>query len=207
VYVFTHDSIFLGEDGPTHQPIEQLWSLRMVPHLDVVRPADAVECAAAWAHALSRTTGPTALSLTRHTVPALKRPEGFDPRRILDGGYVLVDAEDATLVLMATGSEVSVAVAVRAILEEAGQRVRVVSMPCVDAFLRLPKDKQDAILPPGVRRASIELGISTPWHALVGLDGIAVGIDRFGASAPWEELATRFGMTAKQVAERILAQL
>ncbi len=207
VYVFSHDSIFLGEDGPTHQPIEQLWSLRMVPNLDVVRPADAVVCAAAWTHALLRTTGPTALSLTRHTVPALKRPEGFDPRQILDGGYVLTDAEDPTLVLIATGSEVCTAVAAKAILEAAGQRVRVVSMPCVDAFLRLPKERRNAVLPPGVRRASIELGVSTPWHALVGLDGIAVGIDRFGASAPWEELATQFGMTAKQVAERIQAEL
>ncbi len=207
VYVFSHDSIFLGEDGPTHQPVEQLWSLRMVPNLDVVRPADAVECAAAWAHALTRTEGPTALSLTRHTVPALRRPDGFELRQILDGGYVLSDAHDPTLVLIATGSEVGVAVAAKAILDDRGQRVRVVSMPCVDAFLRLPKDKRDTVLPPGVRRASLELGVSTPWHALVGLDGIAIGIDRFGASAPYEELATQFGMTAEQVAERIQAQL
>ncbi len=212
VYVFSHDSVFLGEDGPTHQPVEQLWTLRMTPNLDVVRPADSLECAAAWYHALSRKSGPTVLSLTRHVVPELARPEGFDPQRVLDGGYVLSDAAAPTLVLIATGSEVSVAVEVKKLLEnpslgEKAQRVRVVSMPCVDAFLRLPKAAQDAVLPPGVRRASFEIGVTSPWRALTGLDGICIGVDRFGVSAPWEVIAEKFGLTAPQVAERILAEI
>jgi transketolase len=212
VYVFTHDSVYLGEDGPTHQPVEQLWTLRMTPNLDVVRPADSLECAAAWYHAISRKTGPTVLSLTRHVVPELARPEGFDPKRILDGGYVLADAQNPTLVLIATGSEVSVAVEAKKLLEDASlgakaQRVRIVSMPCVDAFLRLSKSAQDAVLPPGVRRASFEIGITPPWRAITGLDGICIGVDRFGASAPWEVIAEKFGLTAKLVAERILSEV
>ncbi len=212
VYVFTHDSVYLGEDGPTHQPVEQLWTLRMTPNLDVVRPADSLECAAAWYYAMARKSGPTALSLTRHTVPELSRPAGFDPKTILNGGYVIADAENPTLVLIATGSEVSVALEAKKLLEgsELGakaQRVRVVSMPCVDAFLRLPKSEQDAVLPPGVRRASFEIGVTPPWRAITGLDGICIGVDRFGASAPWEVIAEKFGLTASQVAEQILAAL
>jgi transketolase len=212
VYVFSHDSIYLGEDGPTHQPIEQLWTLRLVPNLDLVRPADSLECAAAWAHAIARHDGPTVLSLTRHTVPELPRPEGFDPRQILDGAYVLADAENPTLVLIATGSEVSVALEVKGLLErpELGakaQRVRVVSMPCVEAFSRLPQEKKNALLPAGVRRATFEIGVSAPWQAIAGLDGICIGLDRFGASAPLNHIAEKLGFTAPQVAERILAEL
>jgi transketolase len=212
IYVFSHDSVYLGEDGPTHQPVEQLWTLRMTPNLDVVRPADSLECAAAWYHALSRKTGPTVLSLTRHVVPELARPEGFDPKTVLDGGYVLSDAEDPTLVLIATGSEVSVAVEAKKLLErpELGakrQRVRVVSMPCIEAFLRLSPSQKNAVLPPGVRRASFEIGVTPPWRAITGLDGICIGVDHFGASAPWEVIAEKFGLTASQVAEKILAQV
>ncbi len=206
-YVFTHDSIFLGEDGPTHQPVEQLWTLRMVPNLDVFRPADAVECAAAWAHAMLRRTGPTALSLTRHTVPALKRPEGFDLNEILNGGYVLSDDTDLDLVLIATGSEVGDALEVKKILAASGKKVRVVSMPCVEAFLRLSSEKQEAVLPSGVRRASYELGVTSPWKAVTGLDGIEIGINDFGASAPYERLQTEYGVSAKQAAEKILQAL
>jgi transketolase len=207
VYVYTHDSIFLGEDGPTHQPVEQLWSMRLVPNLDVVRPADAMECAAAWAYAAARSDGPTVLSLTRHTVPALKRPEGFNPRDILKGGYILSDVDNPELVLIATGSEVCEAVSVQEILKKANRRVRVVSMPCVEAFQRLPKTEQDVILPPGVRRASFELGVTGPWKALTGLDGIEIGVDQFGASAPFEKLQEEYGVTAAQAAAKILASL
>lgn len=207
VYVFTHDSIFLGEDGPTHQPVEQLWSMRLVPNLDVVRPADAMECAAAWAYAAGRSDGPTVLSLTRHTVPALTRPEGFDPREIMKGAYVLSDVADPELVLIATGSEVCEAVAVQAILKKHNRRVRVVSMPCIEAFLRLTKSEQEAILPPGIRRASFELGVTGPWKMLTGLDGIEIGVDKFGASAPFERLQEEYGVTAVQAAEKILARL
>ncbi len=207
IYVLTHDSVFLGEDGPTHQPVEQLWTMRMVPHLDVVRPADAVECAAAWTYAMTRTDGPTVLSLTRHKVPALERPEGFSPSSMLDGAYVLSDDKDPELVLIATGSEVSVAAQAKQLLAQQGRRIRVVSMPCVDAFLRLPKDKQEAILPPGVRRASLELSVTLPWRAIVGTDGICIGVDRFGASAPWEVIQEKFQVDPKSVARRISEEL
>jgi transketolase len=207
VYVFSHDSIFLGEDGPTHQPVEQIWTMRMVPGLDVVRPADALECAAAWAYAMKRTDGPTVLSLTRHTVPELARPAGFDPSAILSGGYVISDAKDPCLVLIATGGEVCEAITVQRLLAEKGKAIRVVSMPCVEAFLRLPKSKQDEVLPPGVRRASFELGVTAPWKALTGLDGIEIGVDTFGASAPWEKLQQEYGVSAPQVAERLLREL
>lgn len=207
VYVFSHDSIFLGEDGPTHQPMEQLWSMRLVPNLDVVRPADALECAAAWTYALRRTDGPTVLSLTRHTVPELKRPSDFDPEEIMNGGYVLSDVENPDLVLIATGSEVGEALQVQEILAARGKRVRVVSMPCVEAFMRLSREKQEAVLPTGVRRASFELGVTAPWKALTGLDGIEVGVDKFGASAPMERLQVEYGVTAAQVAERIAREI
>jgi len=204
VYVYTHDSIFLGEDGPTHQPVEQLWSMRLVPNLDVVRPADAVECAAAWAYAMGRTDGPTVLSLTRHTVPALNRPDGFDPRQMLKGAYVLSDDTELDLVLVATGSEVSEALSTKEILAKAGKRVRVVSMPCVDAFMRLPAAERDAILPPGVRRASFELGVTAPWKSITGLDGIEIGVDSFGASAPFEKLQEEYGVSPQRAAQKIL---
>jgi len=207
VYVFTHDSIFLGEDGPTHQPVEQLWSMRLVPNLDVVRPADAMECAVAWTHAMTRRDGPTVLSLTRHTVPALDRGSNFDPQTMLDGGYVLSDVEDPELVLIATGSEVSEAITVQKILAKKGKRIRVVSMPCVEAYLRLPQAKRDAVLPPGVRRASYELGVTAPWKAFTGLDGIELGVNTFGASAPWKTLQEKYGVSPEQAAEKILAAL
>jgi transketolase len=207
VYVFTHDSIFLGEDGPTHQPVEQLWTLRMVPNLDVVRPADSLECAAAWAHAISRREGPTVLSLTRHTVPELQRPDGFQVEDILRGAYVLSDAEAPDLVLIATGSEVSEALEAKKLLAAKGKKVRVVSMPCVEAFMRQSQDYRDRVLPPGIRRASFELGVTGPWKALTGLDGIEIGVDQFGASAPWEKLQEEYGVSAAQVANRLLDAL
>lgn len=207
VYVFSHDSIFLGEDGPTHQPVEQLWGMRLVPNLDVVRPADAVECAAAWAHAALRSDGPTVIVLSRQNVPVLKRPAGFDHQALLDGAYVLADDDALDLVLIATGSEVGDALAVRELLHAQGKKVRVVSMPCVEAFRRLPKAKQDRILPAGVRRASFELGVTAPWSALTGLDGINIGVDRFGASAPAERLQQEYGVSPEQVAKKILQEL
>jgi len=206
-YVFSHDSIFLGEDGPTHQPVEQLWTMRMIPNLDVFRPADALECAAAWAYAMKREDGPTALSLTRHNVPALSRPSGFEPEDMLKGAYVLEDSESPDLVLIATGSEVGEAVKIKALLASEGKSVRVVSMPCVEAFQRLSREEQESILPTGIRRASFELGVTGPWRALVGLDGIAVGVDRFGASAPYEKLQEEYGVTPAQVAAQILKEL
>ncbi|MGC4088497.1 MAG: transketolase [Polyangiaceae bacterium] len=207
VYVFTHDSVFLGEDGPTHQPIEQLWALRLIPNVDVVRPADGLECAAAWAYALQREHGPTVLALSRQKVPELARPAGFDPKRVLDGAYVLSDAENPELTLIATGSEVHVALEAKGLLEAKGKRVRVVSAPCWDAFERLPKAQREAVLGKGTRRVTIEAGVTGPWRAVTGEDGISIGIDRFGASAPAERLAEEFGLTGAKVAARVLSEL
>jgi transketolase len=207
VHVFTHDSIFLGEDGPTHQPIEQLNSLRLIPNNHVQRPADALETAAAWAYAAQRRTGPTTIALTRHKVPVLERPAGFDPQQMLKGAYILSDADSPTLVLIATGSEVSLAVEAKKILEQKGQRVRVVSAPCLEAFAALPQKEQQAVLGQGIRRVSIEAGSTGLWRGIVGLDGITIGIDRFGASAPLSKLAEGFGLTPEKVAERVLAEV
>ena len=207
VFVFTHDSFYVGEDGPTHQPIEQLGALRLIENLDLVRPADALECAAAWAHAVSRRDGPTALALTRQNLPPLERPASFQPRDMLRGAYVVSESEDPTLVLIATGSEVSLAVAAKPLLEAKGHRVRVVSAPCLDAFQRQPKPEQERVLGKGVRRVSIEAGGTPLWRAVVGLDGITIGLDRYGASGPAETLAEKFGFTPQAVAERVLAEL
>jgi transketolase len=205
LFVFTHDSVYLGEDGPTHQPVEQLWSLRLIPNVDVVRPADPLECAAAWAHALGRKKGPTVLSLTRQNVPVLERPAGFDNTVMLRGGYVLADASNPTMVLVATGSEVSLAVAAKKILDDRGERVRVVSMPCLEAYNRQDDAYRASVLPAGLPRVAIELGVSTPWRALVGENGLVIGHDRFGASAPYKVLAKEFGFVPEAVAATVRA--
>jgi transketolase len=207
VYVYTHDSVFLGEDGPTHQSIEQLGSLRLMPNLDVVRPADALECAAAWHHALTRRTGPTALVLSRQKLPPLERTAAFQPKDMLKGAYVLSDVADPELVLIATGSEVHVAAEAARILAGKGKRVRVVSGLCWEAFERLPSADQERVLGRGVRRATLEAGRSTAWRGVAGLDGITIGIDRFGASAPAERIAEELGFTGEKVAQKILAEL
>ena len=209
LWIFTHDSIFLGEDGPTHQPIEHVWALRLIPGLAVVRPADAMETAAAWAIALARTSAPTAFSLTRQKVPALKRAEGFDPRAILRGAYILEEATGGApeLVLIATGSEVGLAVGARAALEAEGRRVRVVSAPCLEVFAEQESAYRYAVLPAGAKLASIEAGSTTPWRAWVGRDGLAIGIDTYGASAPDTVLAEKYGLTVAQVTARLRAHL
>jgi len=208
VYVFTHDSVYLGEDGPTHQPVEHYWALRSIPNLDLVRPADAVECAAAWTHALTRTDGPTALSLTRQGVPNLDRPSGFSAEAMLKGAYVIDDSEgEPTAVVIATGSEVSVAVEAKRALAARGKGLRIVSMPSVDVFLRQDDAYRASILPEGVRRCSIEVGITHPWRSLVGDEGLTIGHDGFGFSAPAEVIQEKIGLTPSQVAERIAAWL
>ncbi|HLV68494.1 MAG TPA: transketolase, partial [Polyangiaceae bacterium] len=188
VYVFTHDSVFLGEDGPTHQPIEHLWALRLIPNVDVVRPADGLECAAAWAYAIARHDGPTVLALSRQKVPALERPADFDPKVMLEGAYVLADTPSPELTLIATGSEVHVALEARKVLEARGRRARVVSAPCWEAFQRLPADRQRAVLGENTRLVTLEAGRTLPWGAITGSGGIQIGIDRFGASAPAERI-------------------
>ncbi|HEX5098864.1 MAG TPA: transketolase [Polyangiaceae bacterium] len=207
VYVFTHDSIFLGEDGPTHQPIEHLWALRLIPHLDVIRPADALECAAAWAHALERRHGPSLLVLCRQKLPALERPAGFNPRTVLDGAYVLSDAPNPEVTIIATGSEVGVAVAAKKLLEQKGKRVRVVSAPCWDAFERLSPEARRKVVPDTGLLVTVEAGVTHGWAAVTGPKGLNIGIDRFGASAPAERLATEFGFTGESVAAKVLERL
>lgn len=204
-FVFTHDSIFLGEDGPTHQPVEHLWALRLIPNLDVFRPADGLECAAAWAHALNRRQGPTAMALSRQKLPALERPESFDPQLMLKGGYILADAKTAppSVVLIATGSEVGLAVEVKKLLEAEGDHVRVVSMPCLEAFQRQDQAYRDQVLPYGIPRVSIEAGVTGPWRSVVGDRGLAIGLDEFGASAPDTDLAVHFGFTPEVVAGKV----
>lgn len=206
VFVFTHDSFYVGEDGPTHQPIEQIASLRLIPGLDVLRPADGLECAGAWASALLRTDGPSVLALTRQDLPALERPASFKPADMLRGGYVIRECADPTLVLVATGSEVSIACDAKPLLEAKGQRVRVVSVPCVEAFFRQDQAYRDAVLGKA-RRVTIEAGHTAGLARLLGNDGIAVGIDHYGASAPAEVLADKFGFTAEHVAAQVASRL
>ncbi|PXY19135.1 transketolase [Prauserella muralis] len=199
VYVWTHDSIGLGEDGPTHQPIEQLASLRAIPGLNVVRPADANETAAAWKAALEDIHAPTGLALTRQNVPVL---EGTSTEGVAKGGYVLAEASNGSpeVVLIATGSEVQLAVEARKTLEAEGVATSVVSMPCVEWFDAQEQSYRDAVIPPTVKaRVAVEAGIAQPWHRFVGDGGEVVSIEHFGASADYTTLFTEFGFTAEAV--------
>ncbi len=206
VWIFTHDSVFLGEDGPTHQPIEQLWSLRLTPNLHVVRPADALECAAAWAMAMERTKGPTAFALSRQKVPNLKRPDGFDPKTILRGAYVVEDAAGTPdVVLVASGSEVGLAIGARAKLEAAGIKTRVVSAPCLERFAEQDAAYRASVLPPGTKRVAIEAGRGEPWKMVLGEHALCLGIERFGASAPDKILGEKFGLTVDSVWTKVQA--
>lgn len=208
VYVFTHDSIGLGEDGPTHQPIEQAAMLRMTPNLNVWRPCDLTETAVAWQQALQY-QGPSALLLSRQTLPAQARSVDT-VSQIARGGYVIYEpAEAPTMVIIATGSEVDLAIQVAKECEaEEGLLIRVVSMPCCEAFLGQPVAYQEAVLPSNVtKRVAIEAGVSDYWYRFVGLDGVVIGIDRFGDSAPAADLWEYFGFTVSQIKERILKNM
>jgi transketolase len=210
IYVFTHDSIGLGEDGPTHQPIEHLAALRAIPNLTVLRPGDANEVAHAWRVAITRTDGPVALVLTRQKLPVFDRSEAGAASLTARGGYVLYDApggEPAAIVL-ATGSEVQVAVGAREILAKEGIGVRVVSMPAWNLFEEQPEEYRDEVLPPEVTvRVAVEAGVGQGWERYVGSDGEVVCLTRFGASAPYEILMKQFGLTAENVAGRVRALL
>lgn len=200
LYVWTHDSIGLGEDGPTHQPIEQLATLRAIPGLNVARPADANETAAVWKRALEITDAPTGLALTRQNVPVL---EGTDAAGVAKGGYVLADADggEPAVVLIATGSEVQLAVAARETLQAEGVPTRVVSMPCMEWFDAQDQAYRDTVIPPIVKaRVAVEAGIAQPWHRFVGDAGETVSIEHFGASADFATLFREFGITAEAVA-------
>jgi transketolase len=199
VYVFTHDSIGLGEDGPTHQPIEHAASLRLMPNLDVWRPADTVETAAAWRAAVERKNGPTALLLTRQNVPFCKRSEGSGVER---GGYVLADAAAARATIIATGSEVAIAVEAQKLLAGEGIPARVVSMPSTSVFDRQDAGYRNAVLGT-LPKVAVEAGVSDYWRKYVGLEGAVVGIDRYGESAPAADLFKHFGFTGAKVAEAV----
>ena len=199
-YVFSHDSIGLGEDGPTHQPIEQAASLRLMPNMEVWRPCDGVETAVAWAAALRRKNGPTALLLTRQNVPFVKRNSSSDIER---GGYVVSDPGQPRAVVIATGSEVHLAVGAQALLAAEGIAVRVVSMPSTSVFDRQSEDYRKSVLPPGLPRVAVEAGVSDYWRKYVGLEGAVVGIDRFGESAPAGDLFKFFGFTPENVAKAV----
>ena len=205
IFIYTHDSVFLGEDGPTHQPVEQLWALRLIPNLIVFRPADGPEVAMAWAHAMMSRDSPTAMALTRQKVEALPRPASFDARRVLRGAYVLDGYEKGDVTIMASGSEVQVAVKAADLLRGEGVNVRVVSAPSVSIFERQPAEYQDEVLPDRSRVVCIEASRSDGWYQYVNRDALIIGIDRFGASAPYERIAEEWGFTPETVAERIRA--
>jgi transketolase len=205
-FVWTHDSIGLGEDGPTHQPIEHLWSLRNIPGLDVVRPADANETAIAWKTILEHTDRPAGLCLSRQNVPTFDRTVFAPAEGTARGAYVLADGSD--VILIGTGSEVQIAVAARELLAKEGISARVVSMPSVEWFRQQDDSYQEEVLPVAMRaRVSVEAGITEPWKALVGDAGRSVGVNHYGASAAEAVLYKEFGITAEAVAEAAKASL
>ena len=208
IYVFTHDSVFLGEDGPTHQPIEQLAGLRSVPNMRVIRPADGPETAMAWALALRRRGGPTALILSRQSLPPIQRETGPEP--LMRGGYIASTENGGSapaagsLVLIATGSEVAPSIEAQAILARRGVAARVVSMPCPELYMEQDAAYREAVVPRNARVVVIEAARLQGWERVAGRDALLIGIDRFGASAPLKVLAEKFGFTGPQIADRIL---
>ena len=202
VYVFTHDSIGLGEDGPTHQPVEQLTALRAIPNLVVFRPADATETAEGWRVALDRKDGPTALILTRQNLPVLDRGRLAPASEARRGGYTLVEDSDPEVILIATGSEVSLVLEARELLSAEKIRSRVVSLPSWELFARQPEAYREQVLPSRIRaRVSVEAGVTLAWPRWIGSEGEAIGIDHFGASAPYATIYKEFGLTKEAVAE------
>ena len=204
VYVFTHDSIGLGEDGPTHQPVEHAATLRLIPNMDVWRPCDTVETAIAWAMAIERHDGPSCLALSRQNAPFVQRDQGAIAA-IRRGGYVLADAANARAAILATGTEVSIALAARETLAGLGIPVRVVSMPCTSLFDRQDADWRAAVLPKGMPRVAIEAGVTDFWRKYVGLEGGVIGIDRFGESAPAPDVYKFLGVDAEHLVAAVQA--
>jgi len=203
IYVYTHDSIGLGEDGPTHQPIEQLSALRAIPGFTLIRPADASETAEAWRAALKHKKGPVALVLTRQKLPFIDRSKYASASGLALGAYVLADSPDGApqVVLMSTGSEVSLILDAQKKLEADGIRSRAVSMPSQELFARQDQAYRDSVLPKGVKRVAIEAAHPMSWYRWVGDDGIIIGLERFGASAPAPVIYAHLGITADRVVE------
>jgi transketolase len=204
VYVMTHDSIGLGEDGPTHQPVEHLAALRAMPKMRVFRPADAIETAECWQLALERTDGPSVLALTRQNLPQIRKEAGSG-NLSAEGAYELSPADGkARATIFASGSEVEIALAAQKILNEQSFPVRVVSVPSLDLFLAQPEKTRRRVIGDAPVRVAVEAAVRFGWDALIGSDGIFVGMSGFGASAPYKDLYRHFGITAEAVAERVL---
>ena len=201
IYVFTHDSIGLGEDGPTHQPIEQLTALRAIPNLTVIRPSDPTEVVEAWRAAVTHRIGPVALVLTRQKVAVIDRSKYAAAAGLHQGGYVLADAKDPEIVLVSSGSEVELILGAYEKLTAEGKRPRAVSMPCLEYFAKQPERYRHAVLPVGVPVVAVEAGSPQSWDGLVGKDGAIIGIERFGASAPYQRIYKEFGLTVENVVE------
>ena len=207
LYIFTHDSFWVGEDGPTHEPIEHTMSIRLIPNMHVFRPADGVEVAMSYWAALNRKNGPSTLLFSRQNLPALSRPASFSPDDVLKGAYALNDVAQPKLVIVATGSEVGAAVEAAAALEAEGTPTRVISMPCVELYKVQSATFKEALLPKNVPTVVVEAGTTIGWSNLLGRDLLAIGIDHYGASAPGEVLCEKFGFTARAVKEKISAWL
>jgi transketolase len=204
VHVWTHDSVGLGEDGPTHQAVEHLASLRAMPQMAVVRPCDGPESAEAWRFALERGSGPTGLVLTRQKVAGIDRTKYASAKGLHQGAYVLADAAGAKAIIMATGSEVQFALAAHETLAKEGIPTRVVSMPCWEAFRAQPQSYRDQVLPKAITaRVSIEAGVTFGWREWLGDRGIAIGVDHYGASAPFEIIYEKLGLTAANVVQSV----
>jgi transketolase len=202
IYIYTHDSIGLGEDGPTHQPIEQLSALRAIPQFTLIRPADASETAEAWKVAVNHDDGPVALVLTRQKLALIDRERYASASGVAQGAYVLADPDGGAaprVVLLSSGSEVALILAAHQKLGEQGIASRVVSMPSMELFARQSKEYQDSVLPPGVPRVSIEAAHPMSWYRWVGANGTALGLERFGASSPYERIYEELGLTADAV--------
>ena len=206
VYVLTHDSIGLGEDGPTHQPEAHLWAYRMIPNMTVIRPMDANETAEAWKSALKNKKGPTCLVLTRQNLPVYDRAGlGWaKSEEAQKGGYVLCEDKDFEAIIIATGSEVELAVEAKAKLNEQGVKVRIVSMPSTNIFDEQPQEYKESVLPKNIlKRVAVEAGVTLGWYKYVGLEGRVIGLDRFGASAPYKTLYKKFGITTDAIVEAV----
>ncbi len=205
IYVFTHDSIALGEDGPTHQPVEQLIGLRAIPNMTVIRPADAMETSYAWKSALENRLGPTAIVLTRQGVPILDQTEHFSAKGALSGGYIIWEhSNEPDLILIATGSEVHLALDAAKAASKKNYSIRVVSLPSWEIFEQQPMHYQNEVLPPSVTaRISIEAGSTLGWSKYVGQTGLSIGVDKFGASAPFNVLYEKYGLTADHILREI----
>ena len=206
VYVLTHDSIGLGEDGPTHQPEAHLWAYRMIPNMTVIRPMDANETAEAWKSALKNKKGPTCLVLTRQSLPVYDRAGlGWaKSEEAQKGGYVLCEDKDFEAIIIATGSEVELAVEAKTKLNEQGVKVRIVSMPSTNIFDEQPQEYKESVLPKNIlKRVAVEAGVTLGWYKYVGLEGRVIGLDRFGASAPYKTLYKEFGITTDAIVEAV----